>query len=236
MQEADEARAYILKSAFIPIYRSSIILAGRAALSEQFSLFADRLSQPEGLRYAEEFVSPTAEKTLIGHIAALPLQPFQFGQYEGKRRVVSFGFRYDYTMRRLEEADPIPEWLGSIIETVEAFGGRGTRIGQVLCTEYDVGVGIGWHRDKPHFDRVFGLSLGSACKFRFRRPAYTRWERCTRGPATFDLHDDGAVAGGLGTQHPCRRGAALLDHLPDDGSKILMARPNLCYLASRLES
>ena len=93
--------------------------------------------------------------------------------------MASFGFRYDYTMRRLEEAHPIPEWLGSIIEKVEAFGGRGTRIGEVLCTAYDVGVGIGWHRDKPHFDRVFGLSLGSACKFRFRRPAYTEWERFT---------------------------------------------------------
>ena len=148
-------------------------------MSEQFSLFAERFSGPEGLRYAEEFVSPTAEKTLIGLIAALPLQPFQFGQYEGKRRVASFGFRYDYTMRRLEEADPIPEWLGPIIDKVEAFGGRGTGIGQVLCTEYDVGVGIGWHRDKPHFDRVFGLSLGSACKFRFRRSAYTKWERFT---------------------------------------------------------
>jgi hypothetical protein len=51
-----------------------------------------------------------------------------------------------------------------------------------------------------------------------------------RGSATFDLHDVGSVAGGLGTQHPCRRGAALLDHLPDDGREILMARPNLCYL------
>ena len=89
-------------------------------------LCRNRLSGPEGLRYAEEFVSPALEKTLIGYIAALPLQPFQFGQYEGKRRVASFGFRYDYTMRRLEEADPIPEWLGSIIEKVEAFGGRGT--------------------------------------------------------------------------------------------------------------
>jgi alkylated DNA repair dioxygenase AlkB len=202
----------------------------KVGLPEQFSLFADRLSGPEGLRYAEEFVSPAAEKTLIGHIAALPLQPFQFGRYEGKRRVASFGFRYDYTMRRLEEADPIPEWLGSIIEKVDAFGGPGTRIGQVLCTEYDVGVGIGWHRDKPHFDRVFGLSLGSACKFRFRRPACTQVGAFyARGSATFDLHDVGTVAGGLGTQHPCRRGAALLDHLPDDGRESLMARPNLCY-------
>jgi alkylated DNA repair dioxygenase AlkB len=147
-------------------------------LSEQFNLFADSSLGPEGLQYAEEFVSSAAEKTLVGHIAALPLQPFQFGQYEGKRRVASFGFRYDYTMRQLEVASPIPEWLSPVIAKVEAFG-PGTRIGQVLCTEYDVGVGIGWHRDKPHFDRVFGLSLGSACKFRFRRHAYSKWERFT---------------------------------------------------------
>jgi len=64
-----------------------------------------------------------------------------------------------YILRRRQEADPIPEWLGQLIEKVEAFGGPTTRIGQVLCTEYDVGVGISWHRDKPHFDKVFGLSL-----------------------------------------------------------------------------
>ena len=51
------------------------------------------------------------------------------------------------------------------------------RIRQVLCTEYDVGVGIGWHRDKPHFDEVFGLSLGSASKLRFRRKTGEKWER-----------------------------------------------------------
>lgn len=149
-------------------------------MPEQFGLFAAKPAEPEGLRYAEDFVSPAAEKTLIEHIAALPLQPFQFGRYEGKRRVASFGFRYDYTLHRLQQADPIPEWLTPLITKVETFGGPGTRISQVLCTEYDIGVGIGWHRDKPHFDRVFGLSLGSACKFRFRRPACNKWERFTR--------------------------------------------------------
>jgi alkylated DNA repair dioxygenase AlkB len=49
----------------------------------------------------------------------------------------------------------------------------------VLFTEYEAGVGIGWHRDKPHFEHVFGLSLASACKFRFRRKARGRWERFT---------------------------------------------------------
>jgi alkylated DNA repair dioxygenase AlkB len=107
------------------------------------------------------------------------LQPFQFGQYEGKRRVASFGFSYDYTLRRLQDAEPIPEWLVPIVEQVEAFGGPSTRVRQILCTEYDTGVGIGWHRDKPHFERVFGLSLGSACKFRFRRQIGEKWQRFT---------------------------------------------------------
>jgi alkylated DNA repair dioxygenase AlkB len=148
-------------------------------LSEQFAFFSNPSVEPEGLRYATEFVSPETEQELIGRIAGLPLQPFQFGQYEGKRRVASFGFQYDYTLRRLQDAEPIPNWLRPIIEQVEAFGGLATQIRQVLCTEYDVGVGIGWHRDKPHFDRVFGLSLGSACKFRFRRSAGEKWERFT---------------------------------------------------------
>ena len=30
-----------------------------------------------------------------------------------------------------------------------------------------------------HYDQVFGLSLASACKFRFRRKSGTRWERYT---------------------------------------------------------
>ena len=118
----------------------------------------------------------------------MPLQPFQFGQYEGKRRVASFGFRYDYTLRRLQDAEPIPDWLTPIIEKVESFDGPSTQIGQVLCTEYDTGVGIGWHRDKPHFDRVFGLSLGSSCKFRFRKAEGKKWRRFTLDAASRSLY------------------------------------------------
>ena len=158
---------------------------------QQFALFPpdsrSQSTQPQGLHYVTEFISPELEKDLIGRISALPLQPFQFGAYEGKRRVASFGFRYDDTLRRLQEAEPIPAWLSPLIGHVESFGGPSTRIGQVLCTEYDTGVGIGWHRDKPHYDRIFGLSLGSPCKFRFRRPAGDTWQRYTL--ATFALPD-----------------------------------------------
>ena len=157
-------------------------------MTEQLAFFTGPSPEPEGLRYAADFVPPEAEQELIRHIAALPLQPFQFGQYEGKRRVASFGFGYDYTLRRLREAKPIPDWLTPTIKEVEAFGGQGTLIRQVLCTEYDVGVGIGWHRDKPQFDRIFGLSLGSACKFRFRRSAGEKWQRFTLDAARRSLY------------------------------------------------
>jgi alkylated DNA repair dioxygenase AlkB len=148
-------------------------------MSQQFALFEKSFLEPDGLRYAGEFVSPAIEDKLILGIQSLPLQPFQFGQFEGKRRVASFGFRYDYALRQLQRAEPIPAWLEEIIGEVETFGGPATRIRQVLCTEYDVGVGIGWHRDKPHFDRIFGLSLGSPCKFRFRKSVGKSWDRFT---------------------------------------------------------
>jgi alkylated DNA repair dioxygenase AlkB len=146
-------------------------------VSEQFVLFDSISSGPEGLRHVDDFVTATVERQLIRHVAALPLQPFQFGAFEGKRRVASFGFRYDDQLHKLKQAEPIPLWLQEIAAQVEAFGGKQTAIAQVLCTEYDRGVGIGWHRDKPHFGRVFGLSLGSPCRLRFRRKAGGRWER-----------------------------------------------------------
>lgn len=146
-------------------------------MSEQFALFDDFSRGPAGLRYVDDFVTAPREQQLVRQIAALPLQPFQFGAFEGKRRVASFGFRYGYQLQKLQASAPIPPWLQEIAARVEAFGGKGTTIAQVLCTEYDTGVGIGWHRDKPHFGKVFGLSLGSSCRLRFRKKVGKRWER-----------------------------------------------------------
>jgi alkylated DNA repair dioxygenase AlkB len=146
----------------------------------QLGLFANPQAGPAGLRYADDFVEAAVEQALIGRIAALPLQRFQFGAFEGNRRVASFGYRYDYTEQRLAEAEPIPDWVLPVARQVEAWAGlAGGSVRQVLCTEYDAGVGIGWHRDKPHFDKIIGLSLGSSCKFRFRRRNGDKWERHT---------------------------------------------------------
>jgi alkylated DNA repair dioxygenase AlkB len=163
----------------IPYGVNSTATERTAGLAEQLALFADKSELPEGLGYSADFISAPLERELVARVTSLRLQPFQFGQYEGKRRVASFGTRYDYSLRRLLPTESIPVWLTALIEQVEAFGGRGTRIAQILCTEYDSGVGIGWHRDKPQFDRIFGISLGSQCKLRFRKAVAGGWKRVT---------------------------------------------------------
>ena len=118
-------------------------------MSDQLALFERLSPEPEGLRYAADFVSPAVEQKLISEIRTLPLQPFQFGQFEGKRRVASFGFRYNYDLRLLQRAEPMPDWLAETVEKVETFGGPSTRVRQVLCTEYDVGVGTAGTATSP---------------------------------------------------------------------------------------
>lgn len=149
-------------------------------LSAQPSLFPSPRSEPAGLRYQPDFVTPAEEEALVARIRALPLAPFQFGAYEGKRRVAYFGSRYDFTHQRLEKADEIPPWLAPVVAAVENFAGVDAgSIRHALVTEYETGAGIGWHRDKKHFAEIFGLSLGSPCKFRFRRDQGGKWQRFT---------------------------------------------------------
>jgi alkylated DNA repair dioxygenase AlkB len=155
----------------------------------QLALFEDQVTSPGGLRYVGDFVSAETERDLIARIADLPLAPFQFGAFEGHRRVQSFGFCYDYTLRKLTESAPIPDWIEPIARAVERFDDlpEGS-IRQVLCTDYDVGVGIGWHRDKLHFDKVFGLSLSTPCRFRLRRRRGDGWERFALNVAPRSLY------------------------------------------------
>ena len=70
--------------------------------------------------------------------------------------------------------------IESYATPLRPLGHHGQRLWSLVQSEYgisDVGAGIGWHRDKKHFDQVFGLSLASACKFRFRRKIGNSWER-----------------------------------------------------------
>jgi alkylated DNA repair dioxygenase AlkB len=146
----------------------------------QLPLFADHPPEPPGLRYQSEFISPDEEQALIARFAALPLAPFQFGAFEGKRRVASYGVRYDFSDQRLHLADALPDWIRPVIRRVEDSAELPDgAIQHVLFTAYQPGVGIGWHRDKAAFDLVFGLSLGSSCRLRLRKRDGSSYRRAT---------------------------------------------------------
>ena len=125
---------------------------------------------PPGLVFREEFVSPVEEARLIEQAGRLSFRPFEFHGWKGNRETVSFGWRYDFNQARVEPAPPIPEFLLPLREWAASLAGIAAgAFEQALVIRYDVGAGIGWHRDRPVFDQVFGLSLGSACVLRFRR-------------------------------------------------------------------
>ena len=149
------------------------------ALLETTNLFGDRPDLPEGMAYAEEIITRAEEQKLTHFITALPLTPFEFvGGLKGKRKVMSFGYRYDWGAHQLQQADEIPAPLMSLREKAATFAGiEAARLQQALVTAYERGAGIGWHKDRPQFDQVIGISLLAPCLFRLRRKAGEKWER-----------------------------------------------------------
>jgi alkylated DNA repair dioxygenase AlkB len=144
--------------------------------ARQGDLFAH--ADPAGFRYQPELIDANEEGELAARLADLPFAPFDFHGYLANRRVVGFGLRYDYGSRGVVEAPPIPAWLSGLRDKVGAFAGRdGEAFVQVLINEYRPGAGIGWHRDKPHFDEVVAVSILAPCTLRFRHKAGGGWDR-----------------------------------------------------------
>jgi alkylated DNA repair dioxygenase AlkB len=72
----------------------------------------------------------------------------------------------------------MPDFLGAVRTRAAAFAGLPLAgLEQVLLTEYRPGAAIGWHKDRPVFGEVVGISLLSPCTFRMRRRVGERWER-----------------------------------------------------------
>ena len=153
---------------------------------------------PEGFHYRGDFVSQEEEAALLGAISELEFKPFEFQGYLGNRRVVSFGWRYDFNDGRLKRAAEIPAFLLPVCErAAQAAGLAAAQIEQAMVTEYSPGAAIGWHRDRSIFGEIIGVSLASQCTFRFRRKSGQWWDRASivldprsayvlRGPARSD--------------------------------------------------
>ena len=135
-------------------------------------------SPPEGFRYQADVLPAQEEQKLVEQIRELPLKEFEFHGYVGKRRVISYGWHYDFDTERLQQTSEMPAFLHPAREHAAAFAGlKPEDLPHALVTEYSPGTKIGWHRDKGVFDDVVGISLLSSCVFRLRRKVAAAWER-----------------------------------------------------------
>ena len=136
----------------------------------QLSLLEAASDLPDGFEYRAELIAPAEEAEFIAQFAELNFREFEFRGYPGKRRVVSFGVHYDFNQARVQRTVDIPDFLLPLRDKTAAFARlRPAELEHALITEYLPGAAIGWHRDRPQFGDVIGISFCSACRFRLRR-------------------------------------------------------------------
>lgn len=133
---------------------------------------------PSGLIYQPDFLSEQEERELVTAIQQLPFDNALYYGYVAKRRIVPFGFDYSFETRQVAPGTPIPSFLfpvrARIAKLVPELSPEALVEG--LVTEYQPGTSIGWHRDAPQFGIVFGISLASACRMRFRLTTKEEYE------------------------------------------------------------
>jgi alkylated DNA repair dioxygenase AlkB len=164
-----------------PRSRRSPAKPRRGRIAEQIDLFAPSAPElPEGLLYRPELIDPDEERELLERFAQLPFAPFEFHGFLGKRRTVSFGYSYRFDGSGLAEAEPIPDWLLPLRDRAAAFAEVAPEaLVHLLINEYAEGAGLGWHRDRPVFGDVVGISLLSEAPLRLRLKQGEKWRRFT---------------------------------------------------------
>ena len=144
----------------------------------QLSFLGPKATAPEGLLYRPDLLLPQEEQVLAERFASLPFKEFEFQGFLGKRRTVSFGFHYAFDGSGLHEAAPMPDFLLPVRQKAAQFAGtEAEALEHALIIEYAPGAGIGWHRDRPVFGDVVGISMLAPARMRFRRKQGEKWER-----------------------------------------------------------
>lgn len=147
-------------------------------MATQGELFRDEAPIVPGLSFVTDAITRADERALTALIDEAPLEPFQFGQWRGKRLTTHYGSAYDFTRGRLDTAPALPIWLTELRDNIAPLVSLDpAELQAALLIRYDPGAGIGWHRDRPQYGDVMGLSLGADCTMRLRRRTETGFER-----------------------------------------------------------
>jgi alkylated DNA repair dioxygenase AlkB len=150
-------------------------------VNRDLSLFEVSAKFPDGFIYHENFISEAEEHELIREIQKLSLTPFKYYQFTGKRRTASFGWQYEFGKSEITTAPEMPAFLLPVrTRAGNFFNVDPDSLIQSSIIEYSTGSPIGWHRDIPHFGVVVGISLGAACRMKFRKYNRTRSKTLNR--------------------------------------------------------
>ncbi len=145
-------------------------------MNSQLSLIAAETGTvPAGLEYNSDFLDASEEGRLLARID--DSEWFT----DLSRRVLHFGYKYDYTNRKLDETariGPLPEWLTQLSNLVREAASEEAKqlldsdqpFAQAIINEYLPGQGIAPHIDRDCFGPVVAtVSLGSAVNMDFCR-------------------------------------------------------------------
>ena len=140
---------------------------------QQAALFEFPRDLPQGLLYQPDFLSRVEEEELLANIAPLPLREAAFREYFARRRVAHFhdgdAPGYDDGGADSFTSGALPPFLADLrIRVAQWVGVAAKDFVHALVSEYRPGTPIGWHRDKPAYGIVVGVSLAGYGRMRFR--------------------------------------------------------------------
>lgn len=123
-----------------------------------------------GLIYISDFIADAEHGFLLSQIDQQPWLTTDL-----KRRVQHYGYKYDYIARAVNNdayLGPLPDWLISLCQKLQADGVFPSPPNQVIVNEYLPGQGISAHIDcVPYFAGIIAsLSLASSCIMEFSNP------------------------------------------------------------------
>ena len=150
---------------------------------EAQSLFSPDV--PPGFSYQDDFIDEEDELALLDAAARISFIDFEMRGVVARRRVAFYGESY-----RGETAEPIPPFLLPLRARLAEWAKLSAdAFSMALINEYPPGAPIGWHRDAPQYDVVAGISLGSACRMKFRpyRSARLKLQASARRSTTHSI-------------------------------------------------
>lgn len=134
---------------------------------------------PPELKLACEIMTPAQERALIALIekSGLAYSPYDPGN---SRSSASYGWKYDFANDGFLPCAPMPEGFAAIAASAAAFADVAVAdLAECLLNRYEAGAIIQPHFDKPVWEHVIGISLGSAATMEFRRETEEGWEHAS---------------------------------------------------------